>query len=101
MSNRPYVNLVVVSVRTYPLDEDYPATVVDSCNQPVVVPFDVENHPVVTDDARRAEVSLKVGRFAPVCATHFPIPRIERYFHRGLILPALERLHELPQSTSG
>jgi hypothetical protein len=60
IAHRPYVNLVVLGVRSDPFDEYDPMLIIDADHQSVIVPFDVENHSVRTNDTAVPEMGTRV-----------------------------------------
>src|SRR5580693_10056326 len=51
--HRFYINLAVFSVSPQPLDKNYAPSVVNGSDQPIVVTFDIKDHPFDTNNACR------------------------------------------------
>jgi hypothetical protein len=58
--HRLYVNLVVLPMRSDPFDEHNLVTIVDSHHQPVIIPFDIEDHSVRSHNA-----GIRIGQALP------------------------------------
>lgn len=81
--------LVVLSVRSNPFDQYNSVLVPRLHHQPIGVALDVENHPVVRQEAGARVPILDVLRPSPMRALNLNPPRVER--PAGVRVRSLER----------
>src|SRR4051812_28129083 len=92
------VDLVVVAVRSQPLDPDDALVEIDSNHQPIAVAPDIEYDPFGRNDTRSRVESLDVSCISPTCPAHFGKPRVERRLQSGVILVPRTRRNKLAKS---
>src|SRR5437588_18312 len=78
-SDSLYVDSVVLGVRAKEADVDHPISVVDPYHQPILVPCDVEHHPVIPEDTRIPKVGLDGGRRRPIRLQRVSVPGQDRF----------------------
>jgi hypothetical protein len=81
-------------MRTYEPDVARSERIVDRNDQPVLVPFDIENDPVLADDAGVRIDTLDVHGRVPVSLTGIVVPRAQRLLGVGVLLPELSKRTE-------
>jgi hypothetical protein len=62
---------------SYPLDYYYPAPVSNLYNQPVRITFDIEDHPVISQEVSRFKSPLYILGRLPCLPLNFIAPRIQ------------------------
>jgi hypothetical protein len=88
MPHRSNVDFIVFCVRSQPFDKDYLVFVINGDNQAIIVPFDVEHNPVITDDARVSITSDDFRRGTPFGPVGFVKPRVQGRFNRLMVFAA-------------
>jgi len=77
MLDRPYIDCIVILVRSEPLDENCGSPVVNVRYKSIVVASNVEDDPVRTDNTCMGEAGFDVRGVFPTCSFDFVIPSIQ------------------------
>src|ERR1017187_1559141 len=75
-------------------------TVVDRRNEPVVIPFDIEDDPLGRENADGMQLRLQLGGTLPFCGIHNLVPRIELRLSRRLLSASNPVLYEPDQGSA-
>src|SRR6266480_3377473 len=96
-----HIDLVVVLVRADPLDPHDALLEVDGYDQPIIVPFDIEDDPVGRNDAGGRVAALYICSARPSCLSDFVEPSVKGRLQCPVILVPPASLDELSQSAPG
>jgi hypothetical protein len=95
MLDCPYIDFVVLPVSSEPLNEYCGSPVVNVRHESIVVPSNIEDDPIRTDDACVGEAGFDVGRILPISSFDLLIPGIERDFDSAVVLMSFKFLGDL------
>ena len=96
MLNLFHIDLVVVSVRTDPLDPQDAFLEIDGHDETIVVPLHIEHDAICRNDTGSRVVALHVGCARPPGLPRFVEPGIEGSLERFVVLVPSPCLDELP-----
>jgi hypothetical protein len=73
------VDSIVLPMRAYEANVDYPIGIIDPDYDAIFVSADIEDHSTVLKDAGAADIALHSRRIWPIRPLYLPIPRHQRF----------------------